>query len=69
MEAKWSWIVKSIVKLYFPGCHPFEQSCLERRTGRILYPWYEVTCRIKIGTGHKLPDPDLERAAFGPFLI
>ena len=28
----------------FSGYHHFVQSCLERQTGSMLYPWYEATC-------------------------
>ena len=56
-------------QIYIPGCHPFVLSYLKRRMGRILYPWYEVTCRFKIRTGQKLPVAKWEWAAFSPFLF
>ena len=42
-------------KSYFPGCHHFFQSCLERGTGRNFDPWYDVTCRFLFCDGNFWP--------------
>ena len=54
--------------ILFPGCHHYVLSYLEHETVRNFYPWYVVTCLIKIfwsGSKSKRPDQNFVPAEIG----